>query len=90
MKVKIITPVRALPKIVPIIQAKQISRVLLVIAWAPSLKIKSVIHRTILYFLATFLRGAGVGFGFPAFKALSMAMFANITGRRSSAAISRK
>jgi len=48
MKEKIITPVRALPKIVPIIQAKQISRVPLVIAWTPSLKIKSVIHRTIL------------------------------------------
>jgi hypothetical protein len=45
MIVRIITPVRALPKIAPIIQAKQISRVLLVIAWAPSLKIKSVRHR---------------------------------------------
>jgi hypothetical protein len=45
MMVRIITPVMALPKIAPIIQAKQISRVLLAIAWAPSLKIKSVIHR---------------------------------------------
>jgi hypothetical protein len=72
MKVKIITPVRALPKIVPIIQAKQISRVLLVIAWAPSLKIKSVIHRTILYFLATFLRGEGAGFAFPVLSASAL------------------
>jgi hypothetical protein len=39
MKVRIITPVRALPKIAPIVQAKQISPVM-VIARAPSLKIK--------------------------------------------------
>jgi hypothetical protein len=45
MMVRIITPVMALPKIAPIIQAKQISRVLLAIAWALCLKIKSVIHR---------------------------------------------
>jgi hypothetical protein len=53
---KIITPVRALPKIAPIIQAKRSSRLLLVIARAPSLKIKSVSHRTNLNNRSPYLR----------------------------------
>ena len=48
-------------------------------------EIKSVFHRTSLYFLVAVLRGPGAGFGFPAFSAFSIAMCANITGPRPSA-----
>lgn len=50
-KVRTITAVRALPKMAPIVQAKQISPVL-VIARAPSPKTKGVFHLTSRYLFA--------------------------------------